>query len=145
MSKGYRVRIYMDYSKMHHITYKKNSYKEEDGVIALREKTKEEELMVLRMADGREVTTGALKSRDQMQRGIKAGNLDENVVVGEAKHGVRFWTDAMNVLLGDKSNIPYSVPAGNDIDIFTAFEDFLRSKGFEVKRVSKSPEYFLPL
>ena len=144
MSKGYRVRIYMDYSKMHHQTYKRGLNKDNEPQ-AIRDKTTEEELEVLRMADGREPTTGAMKPRNKAQRGINAGNLKENVVTGAGKHGVRFWSDAMSVLAGNDATIPYNVPRGNDIDIFTAFENFLRSKGFEVKRISEAPDYFLPL
>ena len=140
----YSVQIYMDYRNMHHMSYWDN-LDANGNPRPNREKTEQEELKVLRMADGRELTKNHLLPRNKQQRGITGGGLHENVLKNPGKHGVRFWTDAVDTLAGRGGQIPYSINKVNAGNIFDAFEEFLRAKGFNVTRVSHTPEYFLPL
>lgn len=140
----FKTQVYMNYENMHHMSYwdrlDKNGKPRPN-----RQKTPQEELMVTRMADGRDIKTGSLLPRDQQQRGISAGSLHENVIKNPGKHGVRFWTDAIDTLAGRGDHVPYSPYTPGTVDIFTAFEEYLRKRGFTVKRISHAPEYFMPL
>ena len=142
--KKFKVQVYMDYANMQHMSYWDKLDKNENPR-PNRQKTTQEELMVTRMADGRDIKTGSLLPRDQQQRGLAVGSLHENVIKNPGKHGVRFWTDAVDTLAGRGDHVPYTVSKQWGTDIFTAFEEFLRKRGFEVRRISHAPDYFLPL
>ena len=137
----YKARIYIDYSNMNHMSYWKNSRPPKEN----RYLTQDEELQIVRLADGRNAgaTSGIGGSRDKVQRGLN--HPSENVVVGAGKHGVRFWTDAIDMLSGRENMVPYNTHGAGKVSIFDAFEEYLRKKGFTVIRKSPSADYFMPL
>ena len=136
----YRAQIYIDYSNMHHMSYWKNSRPPKEN----RNLTQDEELKIVRLADGRnENATSHIGNRDNVQRGLK--HPPENVVIGTGKHGVRFWTDAIDMLSGRENMVPYNTHGAGKVSIFDAFEEYLRKKGFTVTRKSPSADYFMPL
>ena len=128
------LEIYMDYAHMTHVSYwpfnKSERKKRKQGKRVVprvnRRKTTEEELLVLRMANGQDLRTGARLSDSMVHRGFgspedSGTSLRESKVMTGKMIGqpTRFWEDSVDEM-------------ENNSVIITSFIDYLAKEGFNV-------------